>query len=52
MTIKDDKVTTIEINVSFANGDRVKSFIQRFQNINKIVKENPVIQRIKNGELA
>ena len=48
----DGAIENIEINIRFRNGDRVESFIQRFHNIEKLVRENPVLQRIVKGEIA
>ena len=47
-----NEVKIIEIIVYFKNGDRVETVMQSAKTINKIVKENPVIQRIVDGDLA
>ena len=47
-----EKIENISIEIKFANGDRFEVFIQRFHNIKKLVKENPVLRRIIKGELA
>jgi hypothetical protein len=49
---KETKVESIGINIRWDNGDYSENFIQRHCNVNKLIKENPVLQRIVEGELA
>jgi len=51
-TNKEDKIVSIELNVVFGDGYRVETFIHRPANVKSLLKENPVLQRISDGELA
>ena len=48
----EDKIEHITLNIQFSNGDRIESFIQRNDSIKKLIKENPMIQRVIDGELV